>query len=82
MDALSSRRHEISILSLEIDLWGHILEVLPSDKWYQEVRGEIEFGCTLGGRFFGFSLESNGLLRHFGHIYVLVPDDLRTLILS
>ena len=34
VDILSRRQHEISVLSLGVDLWGHILEVLPSDTWY------------------------------------------------
>ena len=69
-------------MSLGVDFWDHIFEVLPSDTWYQEVRVEIEFGNTLEGRFSGYSLESDGLFRQFGCIYVLVPGDLCTLILS
>ena len=64
-----------------MDLRGHILEVLPSDTWYQEVRVEIESGRTLEGRFLGYSLEFDGLLRHLGHIYVPVLGDLHTLVL-
>lgn len=72
MDSLSRRRHEISVLSLKVDLWCHILEVFPSDTWYQEVRSEIESGCTLEGRFLGYSLEFDGLLQYVGCIYVPV----------
>ena len=81
-DALSRRQHVISILSLGVDLRGRILEVLPSDIWYQEVRVEIESRHTLEGILLGYSLETDGLLWHFGHIYVLVSGDLHTLILS
>ena len=58
------------------------MEALPSDTWYQEVRAEIDVGCTLDGRFLGYSLESDGLLQHFGRIYVPVFGDLHTLIFS
>ena len=81
-DALSRRQHEILVLSLGVDLRGHILEVLPSDTWYQEVRVDIESGRTLEGRFLGYVLESDGLLRHLGRIYVPMLGDLHTLVLS
>ena len=80
-DALSRRRHEVSVMSLGVDLRSRILEGLPSDTWYQEVRAEIESGRTLEGRFSGYVLESDGLLRHLGRIYVPVLGGLRTLVL-
>ena len=57
------------------------MKALPSDTWYQEVRAEIESGRTLEGRFLGYVIESDGLLRHLGRIYVPMSGDLRTLIL-
>ena len=80
-NAFSRRRHGISFLSLGVDLWDRILEALPSDTWYHEVRTEIESRRTLEGRFLGYSLEFDGLLPHFVHIYVLVSGDLHTLVL-
>ena len=80
VDDLSRRRHEISILSLGVDLRGHILEVFPSDTWYQEVRVEVESRCTLERRFSRYSLEFDGLLHHLGRIYVPVLGDLHTLV--
>ena len=56
------------------------MEALLGDTWYQEVRVKIESRCTLEGRFLGYVLESNGLLRHMGRIYVLVLGDLCTLV--
>ena len=82
MDALSRRRHEVSVFSLGVDLRGRILEALPSDTWYQEVRAEIESRRTLEGRFSGYVLEFDGIVHHMGHIYVPVSGDLRTLVLS
>ena len=62
VDALSRRQHEVLVMSLGVELWGHILEAFPSDTWYQEVRVEIESRRTLEGRFLGYMLESDGLL--------------------
>ena len=42
---------------------------------------EIESGRTLEEIFLEYSLEPDGLLQHFGRIYVLVSSDLHTLIL-
>ena len=82
VDALSRRWHEVSMMSLWVDFWGYILEALPTDNWYKEVRVEIKFGCTLEGRFSNYILKSDGLVWHMGHIYVPVSGDLRTLVLS
>ena len=49
-------------MSLGVDLRGCILEALPSDTWYQEVREEIESRRTLEGRFTSYMLESDRLL--------------------
>ena len=72
----------ISMLSLGVDLRGHILEAFPSDTWYQEVRVEIESRQALEGRFLGYFLKLDGLLQHLGCIYVLLLGDLCTFILS
>ena len=50
------------MMSFGVDLWSFILEALPSDTWYQEVRAEIKSRCTLEGRFLGYMLEFDGLL--------------------
>ena len=69
-------------MSLEVDLQGLILEALPGDTWYQEVRVEIESGHTLKGRFLGYVLEFDGLLHHLGCIYVHMLGDICTLVSS
>ena len=48
------------MMSLGVDFLGHILEALPGDTWYQEVRAEIESGFILEGRFLGYMLEYDG----------------------
>ena len=49
---------------------------------YQEVRSEIESGRPLEGRFAGYILEPDGILRHLGCIYVPHLEGLRTLIMT
>lgn len=81
-DALSRQRHELSAVTLGVDLRNQILSTLPVDVWYQEVKFEVESSRALEGRFARYSLESDGLLRHLGRIYVPSIRDLRTLIMS
>lgn len=69
-DALIHKRNEISVVSLSVDLRSHILCALPLDVWYQEVITEVAIGRSLEGRYAGYSIDSDGLLRHLGCIYV------------
>lgn len=69
-DALSHRRHGVSTLSLSVDLRSRFISALPSDAWYQEVNTDIALESPLEGRYTCYSLNSNGLLRHLGHINV------------
>ena len=81
VDALSHRRHEVSSMTLSVDLRSQILQALPIDSWYQEVSREIDSGRPLEGKFLGYFLELDGLLRFSSRIYVPLQDELRTLIL-
>lgn len=81
-DTLSRRRHVTSSMTLSVDYRSQILRALFTDTWYQEVSREINAGRPLEGRFSDYTLESDGLLRHSGRIYVPLQDELRTLILS
>ena len=80
-DALSNRRHEVTSMMLSVDLRSQILQALRTDSWYQEVCREINSGRPLEGKFSDYVLESDGLLRHSGRIYVSLLVELRTLIL-
>ena len=81
VDALIRRRHEVSSMTLSVDLRSLILQALPTDSWYQDVSREIDSGRPLEGKFLDYVLESDGLLRHLGRIYVPLFDELHTLIL-
>lgn len=52
-NALSRRRHELSTVTLEVDLRTHILSALPANTWYQEVSSEIASSRALEGRYTG-----------------------------
>ncbi|KAH9324908.1 hypothetical protein KI387_005086, partial [Taxus chinensis] len=56
--------------SVDTDLWSMILQQPPHDNFYLSSRAEIEYQIPLEGKFDGFTLESNRLLRHRGQIYV------------
>lgn len=81
-DALSRRRHEVSAMTLEVELKSQILATLPSDSWYSEVKAEVESGRALEGKFASYSLDSDGALRFSGRLYVPPSVGLRTLILT
>ena len=68
--------------TIAVDLRSRILQTLPRDNFYQEVKAEIVSGRPLVSRFEGYVLESDGLLRHASQIYVPPLDDLHLLILS
>lgn len=61
-NALSQRRNEISMFFMGMDFHNCILENFPCDTCYEEVIVEMEFGHTLEGYFFGYSLEVDGML--------------------
>lgn len=81
-NALSRRRHEISAMTLRIDLRSQILNALSLDGWYSKVKSEIESGRSLKGKFAGYSLDSDGVFHYSGHVYVPPTGGLRTLILT
>lgn len=60
---------------------SNILEALPSETWYQEVRVEINFESVHEGRFGGYYLVLETFLQHHGHIYVPILGDLHFLVM-
>lgn len=76
VDALSFMRHEISSMSLSVDLWSCILTALPSDVWYHKIIAQVAACRALEGRYVSYSMESNGLLKHLGLLYVPPSDSL------
>lgn len=81
-DALSRRRHELSSLTLSIDLKEKILQNLVLDPWFLDVKAVIDSGSSLEGRFKGYSISPKGLLWYRGSIYIPDVGDMRVLVMS
>ena len=81
-NALSRRPRIFSVLPLQTNIREKILTLHHDDDWYKEVEGFIGQNTMMVPRFEGFSLDSDGLLRFKGRIYVRPNDELRVLILS
>jgi hypothetical protein len=81
-DALSQRPRIFSVLPLQTNLREKILTLQRDDDWYTEVKDFIGQNTMTVPRYEGYSLDSDGLLRFRGRIYVPPNDELRMLILS
>jgi hypothetical protein len=81
-DALSRRPRIFSVLPLQTNLREKILTLQHDDDWYTEVKDFIGQNTMMVPRYEGYSLDSDGLLRFRGRIYVPPNDELRMLILS
>ena len=77
VDTLIRWKHMAMATLVGTDLQSKILHLLPYESFYLAARAEIESQRPLEGRFDGFSLEANGLLRHRGRIYVPRDGGLR-----
>ena len=80
-DALSRRCHELSSLTLTVDLKEKILQNLIIDPWFLDVKSVVDSGSTLEGRYEGYSINSGGLLIFRGRTYIPEVDELRNLVL-
>ena len=69
-NSLSRRRHELSSMTTSTDLRERILQHLPGDELYSEVSQVVHSQRPLEGKYSEYSLESDGLLRHRGRMYV------------
>ena len=64
-----------------IDLREHIMHHLLKDEFYVEVFQLVHSQRPLEGKFVDYSLDSEGLLRHKGCIYVPSNSDLHEFII-
>jgi hypothetical protein len=81
-DALSRRPRIFSMLPLQTNLREKILTLQRDDDWYKGVEDFIGQNTMMVPRYEGFTVDSDGLLRLKGRIYVPPNDELRMLILS
>ncbi|KAH9299919.1 hypothetical protein KI387_044615, partial [Taxus chinensis] len=77
VDTLNKQRHSSMATSVSTYLRSRILQQLPLDSFYIAARVEVESQRRLEGKFDGFSLEVDGILRHRGRIYVPRDGSLR-----
>ena len=80
VDTLSRRHHELSSVTTCTDLRERILQHLFADELYAEVFQIVHSQRPLEGNYSEYSLESNGLLCHRGHMYVPSIGSLHELI--
>ncbi|KAH9289240.1 hypothetical protein KI387_033357, partial [Taxus chinensis] len=76
-NALSRWRHVIMATSVGTYLRSRILQQVPLDNFYIAVQAEVKSHRPLEGKFDAFSLETNGIIRHRGWIYVPIDGGLR-----
>jgi hypothetical protein len=81
-DALSRRPHIFSMLPLQTNLREKIPTLQRDDDWYKGVEDFIRQNTMMVPRYEGFTIDSDGLLRFKGRIYVPPNDELRMLIMS
>jgi hypothetical protein len=74
-DALSRRPRIFSVLPLQTNIREKILTLQRDDDWYTEVKDFIEKNTMMVPRYEGYSLDSDGLLRFRGRIYVPPNDE-------
>ena len=80
-DALSKRPRIFSLIPIKVDLRQRVLDRLIKDSWYLKVRASLEGIKAKESKFEGYELESNGILRFHGRMYIPDDKDLRDTIL-
>jgi hypothetical protein len=82
VDALSQRPHIFSMIPLQTNLRGKILNLQCDDDWYKEVKDFIRQNTMMVPKFEGFTMDNDRLLRFEGQIYIPPKNELRSLILN
>eukprot|EP00253_Pinus_taeda_P028742 PITA_28742 len=80
-DALSRRPRIFSLIPIKVDLRQRVLDRLIKDSWYLKVRASLEGIKAKESKFEGYELESDGILRFHGRMYIPDDKDLRDTIL-
>jgi hypothetical protein len=70
-DALSRRPRIFSLVTLKVNLREHVLTKLPRDSCYLKITSNLQSGRQLDPKYEGYSLETDGLLRYRGRMYIL-----------
>ena len=59
-----------------------MLTQLLRDSWYLEVTSNLQNGRQLDPKYEGYNLETDGLLRYQGRMYIPENGDIRSIILK
>jgi hypothetical protein len=81
-DALSRRPRIFSLVTLKVNLREHVLTQLQQDNWYLKVTSNLQSGRQLDPKYEGYSLETDGMLRYRGRMYIPKNGDIRRIILK
>jgi hypothetical protein len=81
-DALSRRPCIFSLVTLKVSLREQVLTQLLGDSWYLKVTSNLQNGRQLDPKYEGYNLETDGLLRYRGRMYIPENEDIRSIILK
>jgi hypothetical protein len=81
-DALSSRPRIFSLVTLKVSLREQVLTQLLGDSWYLQVTSNLQSGRQIDPKYEGYNIETNGLLRYRGRMYIPENWDIRNIILK
>jgi hypothetical protein len=65
-----------------MNLQENILSLQIDDDWYKKAKDNIEQDSMMIPKYDGYSLDSDGIIRYNGRIYVPPNDELRNFILN
>lgn len=80
-DALSRRRHLMTIATFKTSFKRQVMDEQEHDPWYEQVKLTLEHDPT-NPKVEGYTLDEDGLLRYNNRIYIPNSGDLREVVLS
>jgi hypothetical protein len=81
-DALSRRPRIFSLVTLKVSLREQVMAQLLGDSWYLKVTSNLQNGRQIYPKYEGYDIETNGLLRYRGRMYISENGDTRSIILK
>jgi hypothetical protein len=81
-DALSRRPRIFSLATLKVSLKEQVLTQLLGDSWYLHVTSNLQSWRQIDPKYEGYNLETNGLLRYRGRMYIPKIGNIRNIILK
>jgi hypothetical protein len=75
-DALSRRPCIFSLVTLKVSLREQVMAQLLGDSWYLKVTSNLQNGRQIDPKYEGYDLETDGLLRYQGRMYIPENGDI------